>query len=434
MNTKTLSFVEEPARGVRRTEHLYRIVDAARPGGGARYALDDVDAIELGRGGGDATHRVGRTLRVDAADPWMSSTHARLERDGNHWVAVDAGSRNGILIRGQRHDRVALLANDVFQLGRTFFALRGDEPAGEPVLELADGGDAFATLHAELAHAFAELARVAATTLPILVGGPTGAGKDRIAQGIHRRSGRDGAFVAVNCAALPAPLVESELFGHRRGAFSGATADHAGLVLASDRGTLFLDEIGDLPPAAQAALLRVLEAREVRAVGATSATPVDLRVVAATHRDLDAMVASGAFREDLLARLAGFCVEVPPLCERLVDLGLVLGQCLPAGTTLSPSAMAALFGYAWPRNIRELVLVLERARAVSGGGEIAAANLPAEITAPPARDGDKKRELVELLRAHHGNVSQVAVAMGVLRQQVQRWIRHYAIDAKQFRT
>jgi transcriptional regulator with GAF, ATPase, and Fis domain len=171
--------------------------------------------------------------------------------------------------------------------------------------------------------------------------------------------------VPVNCGALPAGLVESELFGHRRGAFSGAVADQPGLVLASAGGTLFLDEIGDLPPAAQAALLRVLEEHEVRAVGATTATKVDLRVIAATHRDLEAMTTAGGFREDLLARLAGFTLDLPPLAARRV--GLRIAAHVPDGTVLAAATARALFAYGWPRNIRELELLrlLELHRATS---------------------------------------------------------------------
>ena len=198
---------------------------------------------------------------------------------------------------------------------------------------------------------------------------------------VHLASRRRGALVPVNCGALPAGLVESELFGHKKGAFSGALADAPGLVAASSGGTLFLDEIGDLPLPAQAALLRVLEEHEVRAVGAM----------------------------------------VPP------------------GTVLAAAAARALFAYAWPRNVRELARTLERALALAGGGELGVAHLPDEIakapwSAPTDDDGDQRRvELIALLEKHRGNISKVAAEMGRVRQQIQRWLKRYGLDPERYR-
>ncbi|MBA3393766.1 MAG: sigma 54-interacting transcriptional regulator, partial [Deltaproteobacteria bacterium] len=270
----------------------------------------------------------------------------RFERERAHWLAVDAGSRNGILVNGAKQERAIVLAHDIVEAGRSFFLLRTGEPAAEPALDLAPRTPGtLATLDPRLANAFDELRRIATSQLPVLIGGPTGAGKERVARTLHEASRRPGAFVAVNCGALPTGLVESELFGHRKGAFSGAIADQLGLVAASSHGTLFLDEIGDLPAPAQAALLRVLEEHEVRAVGATTTTAVDLRVVAATHRDLDELVEDGAFREDLIARLAGFEIELPPLAARRVDLGVMLAELVPPTTQLAATAARALFAY-----------------------------------------------------------------------------------------
>jgi DNA-binding NtrC family response regulator len=357
----------------------------------------------------------------------MSSRHLRFEREVAHWVAIDAGSRNGILVNGAKAARAVVLDADVVEAGRTCFVLRTHEPASADTDITAP--PTLATLDPVLARAFADLIRVAPSNVPVLASGPTGAGKERIARAVHAASGRRGALVPVNCGALPAGLVESELFGHKKGAFSGAIADAAGLVVASSGGTLFLDEIGDLPPPAQAALLRVLEEHEVRAVGATSAVTVDLRVVAASHRDLDAMVAD-----------AGFELELPPLAERRVDLGLIVATLLPAGAVLAAATTRALFAYAWPRNIRELARVIERAVALAGGGEITPAHLPDEIaqatwparTAADAGD-DRRAELVRLLEKHRGNVSKIAAEMGRVRQQVQRWLKRYGLDPERYR-
>src|SRR5262249_43364073 len=159
------------------------------------------------------------------------------------------------------------------------------------------------------------------STIPVQVRGDSGTGKELVSREVHRRSARTGAFVAVNCGALPTGLVESELFGFRKGAFSGATEDREGLVRAASAGTLFLDEIGDLPAPSQAAFLRVLQERAVLPVGGTSPIPVDFRLISATHRNLDELAANGKLREDLLARLSGFRIDLPRLKHRLEDLG-----------------------------------------------------------------------------------------------------------------
>ena len=421
-------------------DHLYLVVTAGKPLPGARWSLIGIDRVEVGRAAEREVVRTGTTMRIGVPDPWMSTAHLRFERERAHWVAVDAGSRNGILVNATKQDRAVVLAHDVIEAGRSFFMLRTGAPMLEAALEpTIQRAGALAPLAPELARAFAELARIAASDLPVLIGGPTGTGKERIAAAVHAQSRRKGAFVPVNCAALPAGLVESELFGHKKGAFSGAVADAPGLVATSSGGTLFLDEIGDLPAAAQAALLRVLEEHEVRAVGATAASPVDLRVVAATHRDLDALVEDERFRDDLVARLSGFELELPALADRRVDLGLMLSEILPPTAQLAAAAARALFAYSWPRNVRELVRALERAAALAGGGELLAQHLPEEVAtarfeAPPVRERDARHdELVALLQKHRGNVSQVAAELGKVRQQVQRWLKRYGLDPSRFK-
>ncbi|MBX3155199.1 MAG: sigma 54-interacting transcriptional regulator [Deltaproteobacteria bacterium] len=451
MPTQTLPLEEDGEDAPSRADHLYLALTAGKPIGGARWSLEGVDRVEVGRGAKREARRSGRTMRVDVPDPWMSSSHVVFERERGHWVAVDAGSRNGILVNGAKQERALVgisanaaggAADEVVEAGRSFFILRTGELAAQPALDATAARGELVTLDPLLAAAFDELRRVARSHIPVLVGGPTGSGKERIAQAVHASSGRGGAFVPVNCGALPAGLVESELFGHKRGAFSGAIADQPGLVASSSGGTLFLDEIGDLPAPAQAALLRVLEEHEVRAVGAPSAVRVDLRVVAATHRDLDALVEDGAFRDDLVARLAGFEIELPPLAERRVDLGVMLSELVPPSTQLAGAAARALFAYAWPRNVRELVRALERAVALSGSGELAPAHFTEEIatarfvtvTAPAAGTDARRDELVALLEKHRGNVSKVAVDLGRVRQQVQRWLKRYNLDPERYRT
>jgi DNA-binding NtrC family response regulator len=438
--TRTLSIDESQLGETKRTDHLYVALSGGKPNGGARWALDNIDRIEIGRGAGRTAKRDGRVLRVEIPDPWMSSAHLRFERERAHWLAVDAGSRNGILVNGSKQERAVVLEHDVVEAGRSFFLLRMNERAAERDLDLMPKTTGtLATLDPELAAAFDELRRIAPSQIPVLIGGPTGAGKERVARTLHAASGRTGAYVPVNCGALPAGLVEGELFGHKKGAFSGAVSDQPGLVLASNGGTLFLDEIGDLPAPAQAALLRVLEEHEVRAVGATAAVPVDLRVVAATHRDLDDLVEDDKFRDDLVARLAGFDIELPPLSQRRVDLGVMLAELVPPQTQLAANAARALFAYGWPRNARELVRAIERAVQLAGTADVGVNHLPDEIASakfatPVAPVADARRdELDALLQKHHGNVSKVAAELGRVRQQVQRWLKRYGLDPERYR-
>jgi transcriptional regulator with GAF, ATPase, and Fis domain len=220
------------------------------------------------------------------------------------------------------------------------------------------------------------LARVAPSDVPVLVVGETGTGKELVARALHEHGPRRAKpFLAENCAAVPANLLESELFGHKRGSFTGAVADRMGRFVAADGGTLFLDEIGDMPLAMQAKLLRVLQDGEVRAVGANASVKVDVRVVAATNRDLKEMCARGTFREDLYFRLAVVVVAVPPLREREGDvrllaaafLGRYAGEMQRPGARLGDEALTALERWRWPGNVRELQNELQRALALSDG-------------------------------------------------------------------
>jgi transcriptional regulator with GAF, ATPase, and Fis domain len=297
---------------------------------------------------------------------------------------------------------------------------------------------------------------VAHSQIPVLLLGETGTGKELIARAVHELSGRTGPFLAINCGALPETLVESELFGYRKGAFSGASEDRPGLVRSSDKGTLLLDEIGSLPLPAQAALLRVLQEEEVVPVGATRPLRVDLRVVAATHEDLNMLASQERFRADLLARLSGFTLDLPPVRERREDVGLLLTSLLRklAGTaadrvTFTPAAARALLLYRWPLNVREMEKCLSSALVFALDGRIDLEHLPAEVrtqrgqplaalggSSSPGRLDESEHghaELVALLREHCGNVTAVARALGKRRTQVQRWLRRLQIDALSFR-
>jgi transcriptional regulator with GAF, ATPase, and Fis domain len=391
----------------------------------------------------------------------MSQTHACLRRAGNHWLIEDAHSKNGTRVNGAAVEQVVLADGDVLELGQSFFVFRdapGVEEGAPPVLEERDLRSfmpGLPTWLPGLARDLDGLESLARSRSPIVIRGESGTGKEVVARAVHEVSGRSGALVAVNCGAIAENLVESELFGHRKGAFSGADEDRPGLVRSADQGTLFLDEIGDLPPKAQTALLRVLQEREVLPVGATRPVKVDTRLVVATHRDLDAMVAGGRFRADLLARIGGFNLSLPPLRERHEDLGLLIVALLrrlpresAERVAFSRAAARSLFAYDWPLNVRELERALEVAVVLARAGPIELDHLPKALrevkrrglAVPAATSEDpaekqrrRKDELVALLRNHLGNVSAVGRALGKTRAQVHRWIKRFQIDVKTFR-
>ncbi len=277
------------------------------------------------------------------------------------------------------------------------------------------------------------IARVAPTRSPVLVTGETGTGKELIARAIHARSPRAARlFVPVNCAAIPSDLLESELFGHVRGAFSGAHADREGRFASADGGTIFLDEIGEMEPRLQAKLLRALQEGVIEPVGSNRRLRVDVRVVSSTNRDLERALRDGGFREDLYYRLNVFRIEAPPLRERASDVPVLaaaflaeLGRELGKGPlSLSAEAAAALCGYAWPGNVRELRNLMERAAVLASGsevsGDLARSLLPAdavELAEPlelePAVAAAERRAILRALAATHDNKAEAAARLGI---------------------
>ncbi len=409
-----------------------------------RHALTQITGIEIGRGDERAVRRDGARLRIDLDDRGASLVHVRIERDGDGWVASDAGSKNGTRVNGAGFVRGALGDGDVIECGGTFLVLR--RTAG-PLVERATDRDHAAistrTLSPSLERELAPLAKIARSRVPVLVRGETGTGKDVVATAIHQDSRRTGSLIAVNCGAIPPTLLESELFGSRRGAFSGAE-DRPGLIRNADRGTLFLDEVAELPPTSQAALLRCLQDGEVTALGAGKPSTVDVRVVAATNRTVEALVGAGTFRRDLYARLRGYEVRLPPLRDRLEDLGLLIAALIarhdPGGAprTLSRTAARALFRHSWPFNVRELEQALRTAIAIGSGPEIKLADLRLEsaLAEPPAPsddsqfggEGEARERLIALLDQHDGNVSAVARALATSRSQIHRLLARHSID------
>jgi transcriptional regulator with AAA-type ATPase domain len=407
-----------------------------------RFVLTGLDEVRFGRGPARVVRDpAARTLTVNIPDPRMSAAHGRLVRKGVAWSIDDATSKNGCVQNGTLVRQGVLGDGDVLELGHTVFVFRvAPAPAG-PLDVDADALDAptpeLATFSSELALAFARLDRIAGTDVPVLILGETGTGKELVARALHARSGRAGPFAAVNCGALPETLVEAELFGARRGAFSGAITDRVGLVRGADHGTVFLDEIAELRASSQAAFLRVLQEHEVTPLGDTRPIKVDVRFCAATHRRLDELVAQGEFRHDLYARLFGFTIDLPPLRRRREDLGLLVRALLrrrPGGdhARFTPGAARLLHGHDWPYNIRELERVLAPAIALAHDRAIDVADLPIEraTAAAAALDDDDalRARLIALLEAHRGDVAAVARELQTVRSTIQRWMVRYGVE------
>jgi DNA-binding NtrC family response regulator len=372
----------------------------------------------------------------------VSRRHAETARAGPLSVLRDLGSRNGTWVNGQRIEERPLGPKDVVRIGEwvgLVEEVHGDRNPSD-LQEIAErwfGGPT-------LARAVDPARRIAATDLPVIVQGETGTGKEGLARAVHTWSQRKGAFVAVNCAAIPAAMAEGELFGYRKGAFTGAERANPGFFRAADGGTLFLDEILELPAAIQAKLLRVLEQREVQPLGEAQPVAVDVRVVCATQEPLARAVTEKRFRADLLARLDGLTVVLPPLRERREDIAPLFLRFIRddrAGPpfAVDPKLVEALLLYDWPLNVRELVLLHRRLVALHAAEpmlkksmlpERMAAALPLAATpvrvAPPTTgrsptsDEIAFDQLVTALRAAHGNVSQAAVGLGITRARAYR--------------
>lgn len=289
----------------------------------------------------------------------------------------------------------------------------------------ADWRAGIVTASPQMEGLLAQAKLVAQSDASVLIHGASGTGKELLARAIHRASGRrDAAFVAVNCAAIPEALLESELFGHRKGAFTGAVYDHKGLFQTADGGTVFLDEIGDMPQALQAKLLRALQQREVRPVGAPGPVPVDVRIVSATHRNLEERVSSGEFREDLYYRLNVVSLTLPPLAQRPEDIVPLAKHFLAATAAryrkdvraFAPEALELLIGAPWPGNVRQLANVVEQAVALATSTIVPAAlvasalrNEPAGLTPlDEAKRAFERDYLIRILRITAGNVTHAA--------------------------
>ncbi len=398
------------------------------------------------RVGRDATHGVALP-----GDPRASRHHATLHSDAlGRLRIVDEKSRNGTFVNGVRVTESIVNDGDLIAIGDSYLVVR-TEPAGLV--------DARIPALVGVAPAMAALRRaihdVGPTGATVLLLAESGCGKEVVARALHDIGRPDGPFVAVNCSAIPESLAESQLFGHLAGAFSGAVA-RPGLFRAADGGTLFLDEVGDLPEAIQPKLLRVLQDHLVLPVGGTAPIACDVRIVAATNRDLQADIAARRFRGDLYARLAGYPMTIPLLRERREDILLLMVHALGAPIPrLTPALAEALLLHTWPFNVRELLALASQIRIRAGTRAGAARTVldldlvadrlvRPEIDEPPA-PGEERVEvddkepppdraaLAALLVTHRGVVADVARAMRRSRKQVYRWIADHQLDVTSFR-
>ena len=413
----------------------------SKPGNDALLVLD-ADGLRIGRE--EDPGASGPCLVL--ADPSVSRRHAVLcvEPTSDELMLLDCNSSYGMYVNGAPITRATLRPGDILRLGDSLLVIGRGQPAPSEeakALGIVGRAPAIHELRRILRH-------VAPSGLVVLAVGQTGTGKELVARAVHDTSKRSGAFVAINCAALPATLVENLLFGHRKGAYTGASSDEEGAFVRARSGTLFLDEVGELPLESQPKLLRALENREVTPIGAVHPVTVDARIVVATNVDLRAAVAAGHFREDLYARLAGLVVRSPPLLERREDIVPLLEHCFAqaelAERPMNADFVESVLRYAWPRNVRELVKLCERLvvlhpdaarweRAmldVEMQGESAPAVTPrrAEGTGQTGERPPSREQLIALLAQCDGNVTEVARLVGRNRKQVYRWMASYALE------
>ena len=412
---------------------------------------------------------IGRSAVNDLVltDGSISGLHAELQLGsaGGAVLLRDLGSTNGTMVNGVRLREAWIDPGTTIHLGKTAVAFLAEDEVQVPISRQGHFGALIGQSPA-MREVYAVLERIADTDMSVLVGGETGSGKELVARALHDESPRHkGPFVVLDCGALPRELAEAAILGHRKGSFTSAISDRAGCFEEAHGGTLFLDEIGELPLDLQPKLLRVLDRREVQRIGDSTVRKVDVRVVAATHRDLKTMVSQGQFREDLYFRLSVMTVELPPLRDRGDDIVLLAEKFIAEFTrgkppvALGPAARAALLDHKWPGNVRELRNTIERAVHLAARGVIEPSDLflgrqprtpvapaappPAADAPDPALEGlyrlpfkEAKQELLDaferryfsrLLDDHAGNLSRAAAAAGITRYYLRELLKRLGL-------
>jgi two-component system, NtrC family, response regulator AtoC len=393
----------------------------------------------------------GADCQVVVDDRQVSRRHAKLHLSAGALAIEDLGSRNGTLVNGRalRRATARIGTGDVIEVGKCqlVVATRTGRVAvaRSSLTEDADLVD-IVIADPEMARLYASVRKVAKMPTTVLILGETGSGKDVLAQRLHAWSSRSAkSFVRINCAGIPESLLESELFGHERGAFTGADRRKGGYFEAANEGTIFLDEIGELSEAAQVKLLHVLENRTVTRLGGTTPIPIDVRVVCATHRDLQALVAKERFRADLYYRISPFMVRVPPLRQRPAEIELLANvfvrqlaqQIDQPPPTIAPGAITLLTGYRWPGNVRELRNAVEHAFVMAEGATLRKEHFAPEIrgiASAPAGSSPHMRQRItdverktieEAIAAEGGNQTRAAVRLGIPRRTLVHKLTKY---------
>ncbi|HWE27005.1 MAG TPA: sigma 54-interacting transcriptional regulator [Polyangia bacterium] len=393
---------------------------------GKRFSLEHATVIGSGEG-----------VDVHLDDPCVSRRHCVIEPTEERVTVRDLASTNGTLLNGVRVPIAELRPGLVLTLGTTRLRVAMDTKVDAEIV-----GES-----APMQRMRAEITRYAVVPMPVLVLGETGTGKELVARALHDQSGRRGAFVPVNCGSLPKDLIESEMFGHERGAFTGAETRRKGFFQEADGGTLFLDEIGELPETLQTRLLRVLESGVVRPVGSTREHFVNVRVVAATHVDLERAVAQGRFRSDLYYRLNAASIHTPSLRSRRSDIPLLVERILQDEAALghrcrlSGESMGALMEHSWPGNVRELKNVLRRAAAVGSSvlqpedlriGDLALSVDDDVVTICGQTYVQIEKEILSrTVRRCDGNQRAASAELDMPRSTLNDKLRRYRIDAKE---
>jgi transcriptional regulator with GAF, ATPase, and Fis domain len=395
-------------------------------------------------------------------DRTVSRRHAEVRREGDYVIVRDLGSTNGTFYHDARVGEVFVPLGGEVSFGKTRVKIVPEEVAVDAKPYASERLGSLIGADLRMREIFATIDQVAESDVTIVIEGETGTGKELVAAAIHQRSLRaKRPFVVFDCTNQPKDLIESSLFGHVKGAFTGATAPRAGAFERADGGTIFLDELGEFSPDLQPKLLRVLESREIQKVGGDGYDPVDVRVVAATNRNLKAEVRAGRFREDLYYRLAVVKIALPPLRERLGDIPLLVGHFLqmagnPCG--IDPSCYERLRAHTWPGNVRELKNVVDRAAALSkgkanvdlsrfiqeideedkipGGPSVSSSDLSLDkmLSFKEAKgkivSDFESRYIQMLLREHNNNISVAAREAGIDRKHFKDLMRKHGIEAK----
>ncbi|APR86107.1 Response regulator of zinc sigma-54-dependent two-component system [Minicystis rosea] len=449
MNTETIDEL---------SAHPWGSDDASHPGIFIVHSGEQPQRLVLPLEGGALELGRDELAAAGIPDARMSRRHLRVEIDAEGWTVHDLGSRNGTFVDGRQVQVARRLRNPVVRVGRTLLLPVGDRrPYESPGVTVQAGVVTGPTM----ASFYERITLIAQSGANLLINGNSGTGKELAANAFHAAGDKARPFVAVNCATIQREIAERILFGARRGAYTGAVADAVGVVQAADRGTLFLDEVAELDLAVQAKLLRVLETKRVAPLGSVTDIAVDVRLCAATHKDLRAEVAAGRFREDLYFRIGRPALRLPPLRERREEIPWLIEQALAAQSvrvTAGAEFIEACLLRAWPGNVRELLAEAKTAAVAAVAarrGAILASDLDDEAGRVHGPNSERSSERFEeksdtdarseapapdtaaieaALRAEQGNVARAAARLGLARSKLRRAIERQGIDVKALRS